>query len=221
MTLKLQVQKRDLKINNDSIREKGDMPAVFYGSKSESTPISLNQAEFKKVLKVAGESSVITLDMSGENIDVLIHDVSVDAVKDEPVHVDFLVIDKDKKVVVKIPLEFTGESGAVKTLGGTLVKVIHELEVEALPNNLPQNISVDLSSLDSLDSHISIKDLKLPEGVESKSSIEEIVVSVATQKEEAEDIQEVDISSIEVDKKGKKETEDDADKDSVGEDKKD
>ncbi len=212
MTFKLEVKKRDLKTNNNHIRGEGNIPAVFYGSKTESTPILLNQAEFKKIFKVAGESSVITLDMSGENIDVLVHDVSVDVVTDEPIHIDFLVIDKDKKVVVKIPLEFVGESNAVKTLGGTLVKVIHEIEVEALPKDLPQNISIDLSSLENLDSHISVGDLKLPAGVELKASADDTVVSISVQKEEPEDIPDADISSIEVEKKGKKDEDGDSEK---------
>jgi len=203
---KLAVTKRDLKINNDSIREEGGMPAVFYGQKIEPTPITMNQTEFKKVWKKAGESSVITLDMGGKDTDVLIHDVAINPVTDEPIHSDFLVIDKDKKVTVKIPLEFIGDSNAVKSLGGTLVKVIHELEVEALPKDLPQSISVDLSALENLDSHISIGDLKLPDGVESESSVEEIVASISTHQEEIEEEKpETDLADIEVEKKGKKE----------------
>jgi len=203
---KLAVTKRDVKMNNDGIREEGNMPAVFYGQKIESTPVIVNQSEFKKILKEAGESSVVTLDMDGKGTDVLIHDVALNPVTDEPIHSDFLVIDKDKKVTVKIPLEFVGESNAVKMLGGTLVKVIHELEIEALPKDLPQSISVDLSALGNLDSHISVGDLKLPEGVESKSSVEEIVASVSVQKEEVEEEKpEADLADIKVEKKGKKE----------------
>ncbi len=206
MTFKLAAQKKDANTKNETIRKGGDIPAVFYGQKSESTPITINQADFKKVFKVAGESSVVSLDMLGDNIDVLIHDVSVNVVTDEPIHVDFLVIDKNKKVTVKIPLEFIGESNAVKTLGGVLVKVMHELEVEALPKDLPQNIIVDLSTLESLDSHISIGDLKISDGVTTTAPHDEIVVSVSVQKEEIEDVKpEADLSEIEVEKKGKKE----------------
>jgi len=214
MTLELKTTKRDINTKNKIIREGGDIPAVFYGQKSKSTPITINQADFKKVWKTAGESSVVTLLMDGKDIDVLIHDVALNPVTDEPIHSDFLVIDKNKKVTVKIPLEFIGESNAVKTLGGVLVKVVHELEVEAFPKDLPQKITVDLSALENLDSHISIGDLKISDDVAPTASHNEILVSVSVQKEEIEDVKpEADLSEIEVEKKGKKEDEGVDDKD--------
>lgn len=205
---KLTVEKRDTKNDLKTLRAEGKLPAVFYGGKTESTPISMNTAEFKKIWKEAGESSVVTINNEGKDVDVLIHEVAQHPVTDEPIHVDFYTIDKTKKVTVNIPIEFIGEAPAVKNLDGVLVKVLHELEIEGLPTKLPHNIEVDLELLVNLDSHISIKDIILPEDVSFTADPKETVVSITTQKEEEEEAPvEVDFESIEVEQKGKKEEE--------------
>jgi len=179
------------------------MPAVFYGKKEKSTPITISKAEFKKVWKEAGESSVI--DLVGNNIEAeaLIYDVDLDPVTDEPRHADFYVFEKGKKIEIAVPLEFIGVAPAVKDMGGTLVKVLHEIEIEALPKDLPHNISVDISSLLNFDSQILAKDIKLPQGVVLVTKLEEVVASVYETKEEVEEVVPVDLASIEVQKKGK------------------
>jgi len=217
MALKIEAQKRDTKENTKDIRRSGMIPSVYYGGKVESTPISVPVVDFKKALKEAGHSTVITLSVGGKDIDVLIQEVALDPISDEPIHADFLVIDKDKKVIVKIPLVFEGESPAVKSLGGSLVKVLHEIEVEGFPKDLPHEIKVDLSSLETLDSNITVKDLDIPKGISFTESQDETVASIAVQKEEEEEVVgEPDLSSIEVEKKGKKEEESAPEKDSVG-----
>ncbi len=201
----LAAEKRDTSVDIKELRAGGKIPGVFYGAKTKSTPISISKIDFKKIWKEAGESSVITLHALGEEVDVLIHDVALDPVTDEPIHFDFYAIDKNKKVTVSVPLVFSGESLAVKNLGGTLVKVFYELEVEGLPKDLPHDVSVDLSLLTELDSHISVGDLKLPAGVVATAEPEETVASIAEQKEEEIAPPEIDLASIEVEKKGKKE----------------
>lgn len=203
MTLKLEAQKRDIKIKAKDIREEKMLPSVYYGAKEKSTPISVSTALFKKILKEAGRSTVITLVEDGKEKDVLIQEVALDPVSDEPIHVDFLVIDKDKKVVVRVPLVFEGESPAVKSLGGSLVKVMHEVEVEGLPKDLPSEFVVDLTKLETLESTVALKDLTMPAGIVPTESLDEVVASIAVQKEEV--VPEADLSSIEVEKKGKTE----------------
>ena len=119
--------------------------AVFYGPKAESTPIWVNEIELLKVWKEAGESSVVVLTLDGVNHETLIHDIDREPVRGKIRHVDFYVLEKGKKVEVAVPLEFVGVSEAIKNLGGTLVKVLHEIEIEAMPKDLPHNIEVDLS----------------------------------------------------------------------------
>jgi large subunit ribosomal protein L25 len=122
--------------------------------------------------------------MTGSNLDVLIHDVSVNPITGEPIHVDFMVIDANKTVEVSIPLEFIGVAPAVKAGLGVLVKVLHEIEVSALPKDLPQSISVDISSLVDLDSQISASEIVLPKGVTLVTKETEIIASVAVMKED-------------------------------------
>ena len=162
---------------------------------------------FEKMLQQAGESSVVSLVHGGTHVDVLIHDVVFDAVTDEPTHADFYAVDKDKKVSVHVPIVFTGEDIAAKS-GGVLVKVLHELEVEGLPKYLPHDITVDVSSLTTIGGHISIKDISVPAGVIIKMGLGEAVALLAAPKEEKEEeAAPIDLTAIEVEKKGKKEEE--------------
>lgn len=208
---KLAAEKREGGVALATLREAGNIPAVFYSKKVPSTPIAVPRAAFKKIWKDAGESSVVTLGLDGKNIDVLIHDIAFDSVRDEPIHIDFYAVDKDTKVTVSVPLEFVGESAAVKNLGGTLVKVLHEIEVEGLPKDLPHDIKVDIGALETTESHITIADLALPNGVTAKNAADETVALITVQKEEVEEAPAtVDLSAIEVEKKGKKEEDESA-----------
>ena len=184
------------------VRAMGEIPAVFYGAGKPSTPISVDKIEFKKVWRKAGESSAVQISLPEEEVDTLIHEVDTDPVTEEPIHVDFLAIDMKKAIRVKVPLEFTGVSEAVKSGLGTMVKVLYEVEIEALPKDLPHSLTVDISSLETLESQILVSDIELPEGVTM------ITLPVAEQKEEKEEeVAPVDLSAIEVEKKGKKEEE--------------
>lgn len=204
----LDAQIRNTKDSLDFLRTKGFIPAVFYGPKKTSTAISVDLSAFTKVLKEAGESTPVTLKVSdGTTLETLIHEVELDPVKGTPKHADFLIIDTNKPVHVSVPLEFDGVSEAVKTGGGTLVKVLHEIEIEALPKDLPHVIHVDISKLATLDDQITVNDILLPKGVTLKTKDHEIVASVVGQKEEVETTSAPDLASIEVEKKGKKDEE--------------
>ncbi len=206
--LKLTSKKRESGQNLDALRKEGTLPAVFYGFKRETTPVSVSLKDFRKIWREAGESGTIVLETENGPIDVLVHDVQTDPISDTPIHVDFLAIDMNKKITVSIPLEFEGEAPIVKSGTATLVKVLHEIEVEALPKDLPHSISVDVSSLDSLDSQILVEHVKLPSGVSLVTPKEEVVASVSVQKEEVEEATPVSISDIELsEKKGKKDEE--------------
>jgi len=205
--LALTAKIRDIKDSLDKLRASGELPAVFYGMGNESTPISISKIDFKKIWRKAGESSTVKITTPKGVIDVLIHDVQVNPVTDEPIHVDFLVIDMNKTIKVEVTLEFSGVSEAVKSGVGTLVKVLHEVEVEALPKDLPHNFVIDISSLVGLDSQVLVSSIVLPKGVKMITKGEEVVASIAAQKEEKEEVVPVDLSAIEVEKKGKKEEE--------------
>ncbi len=121
----------------------------------------------------------------------------------EPRHADFYIIEKGKKVKVNIPLVFTGVSPAVKDKGAILVKVARELEIEASPRELPHELTVDISLLVDFSSVVHAHDIKLPPGVTLISGGLEIIASVSEAKEEVEEVKPIDMSAIEVTKKGK------------------
>jgi large subunit ribosomal protein L25 len=205
--LKLKIEKRDPKQNLDEIRKGDNIPAVFYGNGVESTSITLSESEFKSVWKKAGSSALITLTGVDGDKEVIIQDMDINPVSSQVRHIDFYVVKRGQVMEVDVPLEFVGVSPAVKELGGILVKVMHELKIEVLPKDIPQHIEVDISSLKELDSQITIKDLKLPEGVKTLDEETEVVVAISEAKEESEEATPTDISQIEIEKKGKKEEE--------------
>jgi len=195
------------------------IPAVVYGARVENTSISVPSAPFEKVLKAAGESSTIVLEVAGTSateksikFDVLIHEVQVDPVKGFPIHIDFLAVDMNKAIEVQIPLEFIGVSPAEKAGLGSLMKVLHEVEVSALPKDLPHAITVDISPLSTLQDQIHVRDIVAPTGVKILTEAGEVVALVAPAKAEKEEevAAPVDLSAIEVEKKGKKDEESEA-----------
>ncbi|HEX8591586.1 MAG TPA: 50S ribosomal protein L25 [Candidatus Paceibacterota bacterium] len=209
MTTTLTAQKREEtgKASRRLIAEER-MPAVVYGPKQETIHISIALPEFKKVLRDAGESTVIQLQGLSKTMQVLIHEVYRDPVTTEPRHADLYAIEKGAKVEVAVPLEFVGESMAVK-LGANIVKVMHELPIEAEAADLPHEIEVDISALAAVGDQIHVKDLKLPNGVVATVDEDE-VIALAQEVEvepEEETAAEPDMDAIEVEKKGKDEEE--------------
>lgn len=183
----------------------GKIPAVFYGKKESATPISLAVRDFEKAWKEAGESTVVTLKGVGADKQALIHEVDVDPVRGIPRHVDFYIVEKGQKVQVAVPLEFIGVSPAEKSLGGTLMKVLHEVEVEGDLANMPHRLTIDISSLKNFEDQILCQDIILPEGVVLITPGEEVAALVTAAQEEMAEEAPVDLSSIEVEKKGKQE----------------
>ena len=205
--LTLEVQKRDSTgANAPALRRVGSIPAVVYGAHQKSTSITIEARAFEKVLREAGEATIVSLEGLGTSLPTLIHEVDLDPLTNLPRHVDFYAVTKGEKVEVAIPLLFMGESPAVEQ-GANLVKVMHELEVEADPMNLPHTITVDISILAALGDKIHASDLVLPTDITLVTPPEEVVALVQEVVEEKEEevAAPADISSIEVEKKGKEE----------------
>lgn len=190
-----------------SERQAGKMPVIVYGDKKDATPLFVQTGEFKKLLAKAGESTVVTVKTESGDKDVLVQEVAWHPVTGEPLHADFYIVDKTKVLKINVPLNFSGVSPAVKDLAGILVKVIHELHVEVLPMDIPHEIEVDISKLINLDSQILVKDLKVNKEVKVLNNPDDVVAAISVAKEEVVEAAPVDLSSIEVEKKGKKEDE--------------
>jgi len=192
---------------NKGEEKEGMLKGVYYGAKEKAQAIFVDAVEFEKTYRETGKSSVVNLEGEGKKLQAIVQEVAYEPIQYIPNHVDFYIVEKGVKINANIPLEFVGVSEAVKTLGGQLVKVVHELEVEAEAVDLPRSLEVDISLLENLDSVIHAGDIKLPKGVNLyKTESDEIVASVALAVEE--DLSAPvsgDISEVEVEEKGKKE----------------
>lgn len=184
--------------------------AVVYGPAYPSTALVINQKDFTKLYKEAGESSIVTLTGLKANQDVLIHDIQRNVRNGEIVHVDFYAVKKGQKITVHVPLTFVGVADAVKAHGADLIKNIFEVEIEAEAANLPHEIEIDISVLKEIDDHITIADIKPMNGVKILNNEDDVIITAAKHEEEKEEEStEIDMSAIEVsDAKGKKEEED-------------
>lgn len=180
------------------IKAAGKIPAMVYGPKEENVSLEVDEKEFKKVFRQAGESSLIELHIdksasakgSGVATDkkpVLINEIQKDPVSGNIIHIDFYQANLKQEVEVSVPLVFEGVAPAEKDLGGTLNKNLLEIQVKALPLNLPHEIKVNVEGLKTFEDHILIKDLALPANVTVLKSLDEIVAQVlAPQKVEEE-----------------------------------
>ncbi len=203
--ISLTVEKREnLGKKIASARTVGMLPAVVYGPKQKSTPIILSRKEFEHIFKEVGESSVIELKGLDVPLQVLIYDVDYDPVTSVVRHVDFYATEKGAKVQVAVPIIFIGESPAIKS-GASLVKVLHEIEIEAEATKIPHDITVDISILKNIEDQIRVGDITFGTGVKPVTEPEEVVILVQEIKEEVIDTPDMD--AIAVEKKGKEEEE--------------
>lgn len=182
-----------------SLRAKGLVPAELYGRGVKNVHIMMPAREFVKVYRAAGENTVINLDVVGKKTPVLIHDVTYHPVTDEIASVDFYQVRLDEKLRTKVPVQFTGESAAVKHRSGVLIKALKEIEVEALPNDLPHSFVMDLGALAELEQSVYVRDLKIPTGVKVFAAMDAVVATVKPQmtEEQAKALEEAAVPSVE------------------------
>jgi len=179
-----------------TLRRAGFVPAVLYGSKVSTTNLSLDGKEFLRVYKEAGENTLVEIVVANkggneEKTPVLIHDVLLDALTRNVLHVDLYAVALDEVTQVMIPVEFVDVAPVEEELHGIVIRVASEIEVEALPQHLPHEITISLSSLTTFDSKIHAKDVVLPEGVTLVTDPDMVLVSVS------EPLSEEDIKKME------------------------
>jgi len=179
-----------------ALRRSGILPAVMYGAGIESVPLELDQHETAKTLAHVGASTLISLKVGNAPHHVLLREVQRDYIRGDILHIDFLKVSMDVAIRTEVPLELVGESLAVKEIGGLLVSGLNEIEVEALPGNLPDRIEVDISSLVNMDDVITVADLVIGEGIEVLTGKDEVIASVVYQ--EVEEIEEEEEELVEV-----------------------
>jgi large subunit ribosomal protein L25 len=183
----------------------GKIPAVVYGPDRAAAPITLDFAELSKVLRHEGESTVVEVAGLGGNFQALIKEINRDPVTHQPRHADLYAIKKGAKVTVTVELTFVGEAPAEK-LGASIVKVMHEIEVEADPSHVPHTLEVSVESLENIGDQVRVGDIKLPAGATTDVDPEEVVaLAQEVQQEAEEETAAPDMDAIEVEQKGKEE----------------
>ena len=185
-------------------RKAGLIPAEVYGKGLQNLHISISAKDFKKVFKEAGRNTLITLAAGGEKYSTLVHDVQMDYLTDEVIHVDFYRVRMDEKIKAKVPLEFAGDAIGVKEKGGILNISMHEIEIESLPANLPRRLSVDLKPLDDINKSVYVKDIRVPIGVKVLVDPNTAVATVKAPVEEKIEEVPVDVSAVKVESEEKK-----------------
>jgi large subunit ribosomal protein L25 len=166
------------------LRVKGFIPAELYGHGIENVHLAVPVKEFAKVFKEAGEHTVLQLQIGGEQRPALVHEVRRNYLTNDVEHIDFYQVRMDEKIRAKIPLEFMGVSVGVRDKGGILNKSMAELEVEALPGDLPHKFTVDLGPLDDINKSLYVKDLSVPKGVKVLVDGETAIATVVAPKKE-------------------------------------
>jgi len=181
------------------LRNEGLLPATVYGNEFKSLTIQINSKELNKLFDEVGEAGLVELLIDGKDkIPVLLRNPQYNPISDELIHIDCYKVNLKEKIRTMINLEFIGESESVKE-GNLLITVTDEIEVEALPTDLPEHIEVDLSVLKDLDSIVTVADLNVDKSkIEILTSEDQIVVKTEEPKEEVIEEEEVSPEDVEV-----------------------
>ena len=172
-----------------ALRRAGQLPAVIYGRHVDQ-PISISLDAHVAELAFAKltSSTLVTIDVNGEEYTAIVREKQRNFIKGNLTHVDFLALDLTEKIRTKVRLTFVGVSSAVKDYSAVLVHRKEALEVECLPTDLPERITVDISSLKEIGNNIHVRDIPLPENVVVLDDADDVVIVATVVKEEASDI---------------------------------
>lgn len=163
---KLSVTKREITGKEvRKLRREGVLPGNIYGKDFASTSVQLPVKEFKKIYSISGGTGLVDLEYGGEVIPVLIHNVHINQMTDEPLHADFYKVNLKEKITAKISVEAVGEPKAVADKVGLLEQPMMDIEIEALPTELPEKIEVNVEKLAAVDEQVLVSDITVPAGV--------------------------------------------------------
>ena len=211
----INASKRELKGKKvDKLRREGYLPAVLYGAHLEPISLLLNYRESAKTLGTTSSSSLVSVLVDGVEYTALVREKQRDTLKGIYLHIDFLAVSLTETIKTRVTIELVGESPAVNDLDGILITGLNEIEVEALPQDLPEKIIVDISILKEIGDSITVSQLPLSEKVTVHTSPDETVVNISqgtyAEVETEEELESKEIEP-EVIEKGKKEEEGDED----------
>jgi large subunit ribosomal protein L25 len=171
------------------LRHSGRLPAVIFGRGLDSNNVSVDTHEFELLRRHAGPNTLIDLSVDGEaSAPVLVHGVQTSVVTRRPLHVDLFVVRMTEELIVDVPLVSEGESDAVENGGGTLIHVLENVRVRALPDHLPQSIHYSIASLATFDDLIHVSDLEIPADATLLNDPSEVVARVLPPRVEEEPV---------------------------------
>jgi len=194
MSLIIRAEKREERGKNVArrIRREGCLPAILYGSESDSVPLTLNKKDIFNILKSeSGENTIFQVAFQEQKQDVMIKDYQQNVVTDEIQHVDLIRIAMDQAIRVDVPVNLTGDAVGVKTEGGYVDFVTREIEVECLPNDIPEHLDVDISAL-HLNQLLKVEDLEAIHGVKFTSDPQLVIVMIHSSDVEEVKVEEED-----------------------------
>jgi large subunit ribosomal protein L25 len=180
-TLEVQAQSRPAMGKQvKKLRREGLLPAVVYGPSVKGVqPLTLAAKEFRRIFAQAGPSTLLALSVDGgTKRQVLIHDVQYDHLHRNLIHVDFFAPDMKVELTVNVPLAFTGESPAVDIEDGIALHPMSEVQVRALPGDIPAALQVDVSSLTEIGSQLTAGDIEMPKGVSLVTAADDLIVRI-------------------------------------------
>jgi large subunit ribosomal protein L25 len=167
-----------------ALRRAGKLPAVIYGRHVEPIVISLDSHNAGITLGKLSSSSLVTIDLAGKEYLTLVREKQRNFIKGNLTHVDFLAVDLKEKIRANVRIELVGVSVAVKDFGAVLVQGLQSLEVECLPMELPERITVDIAALTQIGTGIHVRDVVLSENIRKLSEDDEMIAVAAAPKVE-------------------------------------
>ncbi|MCX6059539.1 MAG: 50S ribosomal protein L25 [Chloroflexi bacterium] len=172
-----------------ALRRTGQLPAVIYGRHVEQPiSISLDARVVEQVFAKLTSSTLVTIEVDGEEFTAIVREKQRNYIKGIITHIDFLALDLTEKIRTKVRLTFVGVSSAVKDFSAVLVHRMEALEVECLPTDLPERITVDVSSLKEIGNNIHVRDISLPANIVVLDDADDVVIVATLVKEEAADV---------------------------------
>ncbi len=190
-----------------ALRREGKLPGILYGHQFPSTPVLFDLRSTSRALQGLTASSIVTVELNGQEHAALVREKQRDYIRNVLLHVDFQIVSMTETIRVKVNIELTGTAPAVKDFNGVVVAGVDKIEVEALPQDLPERLTVDISKLTRIGDTIYVRDLSIPSGVEVFDSPDEVIVTIASEMGEESAEEESTLAEPEVIERGKKEEE--------------
>ncbi|MBN2910669.1 50S ribosomal protein L25/general stress protein Ctc [Polycladomyces sp. WAk] len=178
MALTIQAQRREArpKALKTKLRKQGRVPGVFYGKEIEPQLLHVDEVQLARCLQQGAATSVIQLELDDQTYPVIIREWQRDELRDKLLHVDFYAVEMDEPIDTEVPLVLEGEPKGVK-VGGVLQQQLREVEIRALPDRIPEVLTLDVSELEIGDT-VTLQAVKLPDGVKLLSDPDEVVAAV-------------------------------------------